>query len=189
MDGVIRLDLGAGHKKFDGWVAVDFDVTRKKYTVGGGVQQEGGHINPHVAADLRCLPFPDDYADEIRAIHVIEHFQVWEAAAVLDEWIRVLKPGGLLALECPCLEKIIKLFDVPQVPPYLTYWGLFGDPRLEDPLMMHHWCYTEKHLAAMMQQAGLVRVFGETPKFHAPVRDMRLGGYKPMPEPKIVLPE
>ena len=189
MDGVIRLDLGAGHKKFDGWVAVDFDVTRKKYTVGGGVQQEGGPISPHVAGDRQCRPFPGGYGDGLRAIHVIEHFQVWEVPAILDEWIRVLKPGGKIALECPCLDKIIKLFDVPNVPPYLTYWGLFGDPRLEDPLMMHHWCYTEKHLAGLMQEAGLVKVFGEAPKFHAPVRDMRIGGYKPAPEPKIVLPE
>ena len=187
MGGSVRLDLGAGHKKYDGWVAVDFDVTRKKYTQDGGVQDEGGNINPHVAADLRKLPFPDDYADEVRAIHVIEHFQLWEAPEVLAEWFRVLKPGGQIALECPCFEKIIALAQVPKIQPQFTYWGLFGDPRLKDPLMMHHWCYAESHLAGLMQEAGFVKVYGETPKFHAPIRDMRLCGYKPEGS-RLVLP-
>lgn len=187
MGGPIRLDLGAGHKKQDGWVSVDFDVQRKKYTADGGVQSVGGAISPHVAADLLALPFPDDYADEIRAIHVIEHFQPWDAPKALAEWVRVLKPGAPIALECPCLDKIIKLFEVPNIPPYMTWWGLFGDPRLEDPLMMHHWCYTEKQLRGLMRSVGLQDVVGEVPIFHIPARDMRLVGVKPATGSRIEL--
>jgi ubiquinone/menaquinone biosynthesis C-methylase UbiE len=135
-----------------------------------------------------ALPFPNDYADEVRAIHVIEHFQPWDAIKVLTEWVRVLKPGGPLILECPCLNKIIKLFDVPNIPPFMTYWGLYGDPRLEDSLMMHHWCYTEQQLANAMQSAGLDEIHGEPAIFHQPVRDMRLVGTKPKPAPVIQLP-
>ena len=152
------------------------------------MQDEGGALNPDVAADLRCLPFPDDYADEARAIHVIEHFQPWEAGKVLREWVRVLKPGADLVLECPCLNKILKLFDVPNVPPHLTYWGLYGDPRLEDPLMMHHWCYSENQLLRLMTAAGLEDVHGEAPQFHAPVRDMRMVGTKPVAKSVLVTP-
>jgi SAM-dependent methyltransferase len=187
MGGPVRLDLGAGHKKYEGWISVDFDVTRKKYTEDGGVQDIGGAINPHVAADLKALPFPDNYADEARAIHVIEHFYLWDVPAVLKEWVRVLKPGAEIAVECPCLNKILKLFEVPNVPPHLTYWGLFGDPRLKDPLMMHHWCFEEKHLVKFMTEAGLEDVHGEVPQFHAPLRDMRLVGTKPAEAPRIVL--
>jgi hypothetical protein len=80
MGGPVRLDLGAGHKHEDGWVRVDFAVDRKKCSItGNGVTKEGRPLLPDVEADLRSLPFPDDYADEARAIHVIEHFQVWEA--------------------------------------------------------------------------------------------------------------
>lgn len=132
-----------------------------------------------------ALPFPDDYADEARAIHVIEHFFPWDAPKVLREWVRVLKPGAELAIECPCLDKIIKLFDVPNVPPFMTYWGLYGDPRMEDPLMMHKWCYGETQLARLMASVGLVNIRGEPPRFHQPVRDMRIVGVKP--PPKIVL--
>jgi SAM-dependent methyltransferase len=180
MGGPVRLDLGCGHKHEDGWVRVDFAVDRKKCTTKGGVQEKGTALLPDVEADLRALPFPDDYADEVRSIHVIEHFQPWEAPEVLKEWVRVLKPGSELALECPCLDKILKLFEVPNVPPYLTYWGLYGDPRLEDPLMMHKWCYTEQQLRRVMASAGLVSVRGEPPQFHQQVRDMRLVGIKPL---------
>lgn len=185
MGGAVRLDLGSGHKHEAGWVAVDFDVERRSIK-DGAVKDTASPIAPDVVADLRCLPFPDDYADEARAIHVIEHFQVWEASDVLAEWVRVLKPGGMLTLECPCLDKIIALMAVPKIRPHMTMWGLYGDPRLKDPLMMHHWCYTEKLLAGLMQEVGLVKVFGETPRFHQPDRDMRLCGFKPESQRVIV---
>jgi len=148
----------------------------------------GSDLNPDIAADLFDLPLPDDFADKARAIHVIEHFQVWDAPKALAEWVRVLKPGGQLVLECPCLEKIIKLYDVPNIPPYMTFWGLYGDPRLEDPLMMHKWCFTERMLAGLMQEAGLVKLRPEPPRFHQPARDMRLVGYKPEAESLLVQP-
>jgi len=188
MGGPVRLDLGCGHKHEDGWVRVDFAVDRKKCSTGGGVTKEGKPLLPDVEADLRSLPFPDDYADEARAIHVIEHFQVWEAPHVLKEWVRVLKPGADLVIECPCLDKIVKLFDVPNIPPYMTFWGLYGDPRLEDPLMMHHWCYTETQLARLMASVGLEDIHGEPPRFHQPARDMRIVGTKPKGESRIALP-
>lgn len=187
MDGVIQLDLGAGHKHEAGWVRVDFNVDRKQCTVGGGVRAIGDALAPDVAADLRVLPFPDNYADAARAIHVIEHFQVWEVPAVLAEWVRVLKPGGELALECPCLDKVLKLFDVPGIPPYMTYWGLYGDPRMQDPLMMHHWCYTQRQLAGLMTEAGLEGVHPQPARFHQPMRDMRIVGRKPAAESLIKL--
>lgn len=165
---------------------VDFAVDRKK-TCQGGVTAVGAPLLPDVEADLLALPFPDDYADEARAIHVIEHFQVWDAPKALREWVRVLKPGAELAIECPCLDKIVKLFDVPNVPPYLTYWGLYGDPRMEDPLMIHHWCYSEKQLLRAMKLCGLEDVHGEPPRFHQPARDMRIVGRKPVQPSKIVL--
>ena len=188
LGGPVRLDLGAGHKHEDGWVRVDFAVDRRKCGNDGGVTPVGAPILPDVEADLRSLPFPDNYADEARAIHVIEHFQPWDAPTAVKEWVRVLKPGATLAIECPCLDKIIKLFDVPNVPPFMTYWGLYGDPRLEDPLMMHHWCYTEQQLRRLMASCGLVEVRGEIPQYHQPVRDMRVVGIKPAPKLSIITP-
>ena len=144
-------------------------------------------LDPDIACDIRSIPLPDDYADEARAIHVIEHFYPWETVGLLHEWLRVLKPGAMLAVECPSFEKIIALANVPQIPPNYTHWGLFGDPRYSDPLMMHKWCFTQPQLLRAFKQAGFVNVEPQPALFHVPVRDMRVVGYKPV-ENRIVHP-
>ena len=45
------------------------------------------------------LPFEDDQFDIITNWHVIEH--VHDVSETLDEWRRVLKPGGIMILETP----------------------------------------------------------------------------------------
>jgi len=145
-------------------------------------------IHPDVVSDVRKLPFPDDYADEARAIHIIEHLWPWEALEVVQEWVRVIKPGAQLAIECPCLEKMMKLADIPQVEPRYVYWGLYGDPRHQRPEMMHRWAYTTLALVRLMAQAGLEDLKPERPQFHFPIRDMRVVGIKPRTTPHLVLP-
>lgn len=172
MAGRICLDLGVGDKKEKGWIGVD---SRKE-----------GRVQPDVQADItQRLPFDDDYADEIRAIHIIEHFQVWDAPQIVTEWVRVLKPGGQLAIECPDFDKVIALANVPNIPPSFTFWAIYGDPRHKSPEMMHKWCYGRKHLSQVMELAGLVDMRIEPCRFHHPIRDMRIVGIKP--ERRIVL--
>jgi hypothetical protein len=171
VDGSIRLDLGAGHLRQPGWVSVDlYDGYNSKLKKS---------VDPDVVSDLRKLPVPDNYADEARAIHVIEHFYAWEALPAVVEWVRVIKPGAQLAIECPCLEKMLKLADVPQVQPRYVYWGLYGDPRHKRQEMCHHWAYTTLSLVRLMTQAGLIDLRPEAPQFHFPIRDMRVVGTKP----------
>lgn len=173
MAGPIRLDLGCGNKRTEGWIAVD---------------QAGNYsgVQPDIPCDLKSIPLPDDYADEARAIHVIEHFYRWEVLEVLGEWVRVLKPGAQLTLECPSLEKVLALANVPQCPPNMTYWALYGDPRYKDPSMVHKWCYGTMELAKLMSAAGLVGIKPEPPQFHQPIRDQRLVGFKPVPERLVI---
>lgn len=174
MADAIRLDIGCGNKRESGWLAVD------------QADNYSGQP-PDVECDIRALPFPDNYADEARAIHVIEHFYAWEAHDVLAEWVRVLKPGGQIAIECPCLDKVLALAQVPQCPPQYVHWALYGDPRYKDPSMVHRWAYTQTQLIKLMTQAGLVGIRAEPVQFHVPVRDMRLVGFKPKEEPRIAL--
>lgn len=186
MDGRIRLDLGAGDKRQDGWIRVDI-ATERKALHTGAQKHDRIDTTPDVEADLMHLPFPDDYADEARAIHVIEHFWPWDAEPLLAEWLRVLKPGASLAIECPCLEKVLALANVPQCPPSMTYWALYGDPRYKDPLMMHRWCYGQNQILKLLAQVGFVDLRHEPPQFHQPIRDMRVIGVKPEGEQRIQL--
>lgn len=50
--------------------------------------------------DATRLDFPDDHADRLIATHVLEHLP--RPHEVLREWVRVLKPGGVLTLVLPC---------------------------------------------------------------------------------------
>src|SRR6202012_3650744 len=87
----MKLNLGCGDKILEGFVNVDV------------VESRAGK-SPDVICDLHQLtPFEDGSADEIMAIHVVEHFWRWEVVDIRKEWVRVLKPGGKMILECPNL--------------------------------------------------------------------------------------
>lgn len=171
-DESVRLNLGCGDKILSGYINVDVAPSRK------------GN-NPDTICDIRNLSFADDHADEVMAIHVIEHFYQWEAQAVLAEWTRVLKPGGKLVLECPNIlsaaESLLKGSDAarPGKEGKMSMWVLYGDPAWQDPLMCHKWGYTPKSLSDVLKEAGLDRVGQEPAQFkQREPRDMRMVGYK-----------
>jgi SAM-dependent methyltransferase len=86
----LRLNLGGGDTHIDGFVNVD----RKS--------------NSTDAAEYECYPlrYADGTVDEVRASHVLEHFPHAQTADVLADWVRVLKPGGVLRLAVPDFRKI-----------------------------------------------------------------------------------
>ena len=55
--------------------------------------------------DIVCLPTEwSNRFNEVRASHVLEHFFLKEMDIVLQEWIRVLAPGGILRIIVPDLK-------------------------------------------------------------------------------------
>jgi ubiquinone/menaquinone biosynthesis C-methylase UbiE len=130
--------------------------------------------------------FDDDYADEVMAIHVVEHFWRWEVEAILREWVRVLKPGGRMVLECPNLVSACEEFlkdpermAQPTQEGQRTMWVFYGDPAWKDPYMIHRWGYTPSSLAQLMRSVGLVNVRQEPAQYKLrEPRDMRLVGEK-----------
>lgn len=166
---VIKLNLGCGNRHLQGFVNTDLPNNWCKR-------------KPDLEADVRKLELPTNYADEIHAYHVFEHFYRYESDAILQDWARILKPGGKMVLELPCLDKILALFDYysreqKDLNYQMTMWGLYGDPGYEDPAMVHRWCYAEAELTDMMENCGLL-VTTHKPETHQPVRDMRLEGIK-----------
>lgn len=135
---------------------------------------------PDVSADLRKLPFEDGYADVAMAIHVLEHFPLWETHDVLEEWVRVLKPGGQLVIEVPCLDKVIEFFLRGETNLRYTMLPLYGDPTYRSEAMLHKWCFSRAMLKAFMSE-HLENVREEPAKWHFPERDMRMIGEKGKP--------
>jgi hypothetical protein len=113
------------------------------------------------------------------AVHVVEHFYLWEVPDLLTEWIRVLRPGGKMIIEVPDLVKVMNYMASGISEPALTMWPLYGDPSHEDPLMGHKWGYTEGSLARMMDHVGLEKLERKPAEYHMKdQRDMRIVGYK-----------
>lgn len=165
MGDSLKLNLGCGHKILPGYVNVDF-------------QNNWAKRKPDVECDIRKLPYEDGVADEVLAVHVIEHFYLWEVPDILKEWHRVLKPGGKLILECPCLNKVLFFLSQKELVMSHTLFALYGDPQYGDPAMVHKWCYSREHLSDWVKAAGFKDVAVEQAQFHKPERDMRVVGVK-----------
>lgn len=85
-----RLEIGGGpapmHPEFEQYDAIDWsERTGLTYTLG----------------DARQLPYADGSCGHVYASNLLEHFPPGETTAVLQEWARVLCPGGVLTLVVP----------------------------------------------------------------------------------------
>jgi SAM-dependent methyltransferase len=82
-----KLNLGCDAYRLPGFVNVDLRCE--------------GKVQPEVLADAARLPFADGAFDFIYAGHLLEHLYYDCVPAYLDEWRRVLRSGGTLALVVP----------------------------------------------------------------------------------------
>jgi hypothetical protein len=172
----LRLNIGCGERVLAGHVNVD-------------APDSPAAARPDVVCDLGDLaPFADACAEEVLSVNAIERFWRWDVDRVLREWVRVLEPGGTMALECADLADACRRLvpdserscaDAEQVAQ-----ELYGDPRPKDPIRLRRWGYTADSLAARMAGAGLVDVRRESAQHGGPEpRCMRIVGTKPRARP------
>lgn len=161
----MKLNIGCGQAHVKGYVNCDV---------------QAGKRTPDLICDARSVPLDDGVASEVMALHLIEHFYLWEAPAVLGEWRRLLKPGGLLVLELPNLEAACRNL-LAGTPDSQSMWPLYGDPSHCDPYMMHKHGYTPKTIRQLLIDVGFVMVELSAPKTHGAQvnRDMRAEARRP----------
>ena len=129
--GLRVLDVGTGRSTFPRWmssqgaVVTTFDLSRPAEQGSGGFHERVNSIvaSPAaaprgVAGSMRCLPFVDAGFDLVTSLSVVEHLdtdlpdrsfvpyaeQRRRLADVLDEMIRVTRPGGLLYVTSDCCD-------------------------------------------------------------------------------------
>lgn len=165
----MKLNVCAGRHLLEGWVNVDAVVSTHPKAKGRA---------PDILADMGNIPLPDGCADELLCVHGIEHVFPWEAEKVIAEWRRLLKVGGLLAIECPdlikCCRNIIRGYTVKDKhPDQMGVFGLYGDYTLNDPYMCHKFAYSPASMKALLERHGFREIQEERPEWHRAARDIR----------------
>lgn len=93
---IVKVELGSGFHGIPDFIHID------AVKVG----------NVDFEADIRNLKdlIPNDIVDELYSAHVLEHISYTEVAEVLQEWCRILKPGGMLTIKMPDLDFACKAY-------------------------------------------------------------------------------
>jgi SAM-dependent methyltransferase len=167
----VKLNVGCGGRRIDGYTGVD------------AVERSAADV----IAPANDLPFEDDSAEEVLSVHLVEHVHQWEVPALLAEWFRVIEPGGRLCLEMPDIIKCCQNVAEGRMkggkdPDQLGMWGLYGDPRTQDPWMGHKWGWTFRTLEPLVKAAGFIKIQERPTEWHPAGRehrDFRLEARKP----------
>lgn len=99
------LDLGAGTRIHEGWLAAPEDeiAARAAILVGCDLAEDNLRQNPFIAAAVLAdgvhLPFAEQSFDLVTANMVVEHLA--DPASVFREVARVLRPGGRFVFVTP----------------------------------------------------------------------------------------
>jgi predicted SAM-dependent methyltransferase len=151
--GPVRLHLGCGTVKLEGWINVDGEYMQ--------------HDPEVVIQDItRTFPLADNTVDEILMVHVVEHLSRQYVMPMFREFYRICRPGGSVAMEWPDLLKMCQ--EVVKNPDCFwttdkrlvkrTVSGIYGDSaRYPDPTMLHKWGYSAEAMCRMFQEAGFAR--------------------------------
>lgn len=129
----MKLHLGCGERRLPEFINIDSRQTQATDYV----------------TDAATLPFPDGSVERIETYHMIEHLSLQHLAAALDEWQRVLVPGGVLVIECPDFDALVK-----------EYLGgnagrlrnIFGARRFPGDAHQHGWNFSR--LEALLREHG-----------------------------------
>jgi len=151
-------------------------------------------LDPAVQPDIVCSitdmsPVAANSVDAVWSSHNLEHLQRHEVPLALTEFIRVLKPRGLLLLTLPDLQQVARLVveDRLEDSAYISQSGpitaldmIFGHTAslaLGNSFMAHRTGFTARTLYKLLTEAGFVEVvLRQGTSF-----DLWATGYKPGP--------
>ena len=153
------LQLGCGPNFHAGFVNADFYVTRLF----------SRKRRPDWMVDLRKpLKCPDNWFDGLFTEHVLEHLQPADARHILEECLRILKPGAVARISVPDTRKFVMAYQGQEDQSGLPY----RYPERADYLA----ALTQKHgHQSVWDEDNLSRVLGDVGFANIRVEDFRVG--------------
>ena len=137
----MKLHLGCGDKRLEGFVNVDFRETSAVDVVDD-------------AATLKNIS--DGSVDLIYASHILEHFGRNEYKDVLKRWYDVLKPRGVLRLAVPDFGAVVEWYTLTARDLTDLRGLLYGGQ--DYPGNFHYCCWDRTTLEKDLKEAGFVFV-------------------------------
>jgi len=133
---MLKLNLGSGPKQLElkGYENIDLKNGKSAYP----------------------LEYNSETVDEIRASHVLEHFPKNEVHLVLRDWVDKLRPGGVLKIAVPNIDKILDDYKagIKHDCPVDAY--IFGGQTDENDF--HKSCFNVQSLTKYLELCGLVDI-------------------------------
>jgi predicted SAM-dependent methyltransferase len=138
----MKINLGCGKRDFgEGWIHID----------GGNYE----HLDSH---DITNLQFESNTADLIYASHVVEYFDREQVVEILQEWHRVLKPGGILRLAVPDFEAMARMYISEEYPLSSFLGPLYGLMAMSDKKIYHKTTYDFSSLQRVLQASNFKNI-------------------------------
>ena len=143
----IMLHLGCSNRYLPGYIHIDLD--NKPHI---------DYPNTNIASlDM----FKNDEVDLIYNCGTFEYFDLQQAAEVLKEWYRVLRPGGVLRISVPNFESVVEVYLNNGKDMFgegilgLVYgrWPIL-DKDNNEKVLYHKMIYDYRALSKVLQEAG-----------------------------------
>ncbi len=140
--GAIKINLGSGQRKFDGFVDVDINP----------------RWEPDVLADGVDMPmFPDGSADLIVSHHNLEHYGCGEAKPMIQECLRILRDGGSLIVCVPDMRALAQGWLQGRITDQIYFTNCFG-AFMSEEFDRHKWGFTQESLRDFLLSCGFSHV-------------------------------
>ena len=167
-----KLHIGAFDVVHEGWLNTDVTPHMAVARVPGlpAALRRAGRLSDERWAAYRAgtfrrlhyldltqpLPYPDGSFEAAFGSHVLEHLTPDEAAGVLRELHRVLRPGGIVRISVPDLDQVIASYD-PAAPDEFLF-GMWQGRDRSTSRHRHWWLYNERSLGSLLLACGFTDV-------------------------------
>lgn len=174
-NNVVKINLGCGLAVAPQWVNIDGSLNslvsnlpkffhkiayrltgaNRYYSEAEYCRLLGQHIFVH--HDLSYgIPFNDNTVDFVYSSHFLEHLFLKDAAFILKESLRVLKPGGVVRISVPDLAYAIKLYNDGKKKEMLENYFFVNDD--DSYYARHKYMYDYSLLSEALQIAGFKEI-------------------------------